>query len=115
MNQKKSVLLITSAVIATLYTIYLIYYFTSGLTDSSGTEALGGAIAGMMMTPHLIATAVAALLNWIAALMNKQGLALAAVILYVVAACAFFLYALFLLPSIILTFIGYLRMRKANK
>jgi predicted branched-subunit amino acid permease len=46
---------------------------------------------------------------------RKTSFQLTAAILYAVAAVLFFLYAIFLIPSIILGFIGYSVQKKLNK
>lgn len=111
-RKKRSVLLLISAVIGTLYTIYLITYFMGISTTTTGTEALGANLATAIVLPHIALTALAALFNWIGYLTCVRGFALTGAILYCVAAFVFFMYALFVVPEIILSFAGFIRMKR---
>ncbi len=115
-KKKKSVALIISAALGVLYSIYIISYFSGAVGGaSSGSEALGGAIATALATPHMICVVIAAIFNVIAALTNKRGFALTGAILYCVGAVLFLMYGMFVVPSIILSFIGYAKLRKMAK
>ena len=63
----------------------------------------------------MVCVVVAAIFNVIAALANKRGFALVAAILYCVGAVLFLMYALFVVPSIILSFVGYAKLGKIAK
>lgn len=116
MKKKKNVLLIISAILGIAYTIYLIVYFAGANAGaSSDSAAVGSAIATMLVLPHLILVALAAIFNIIAALAGKRGLALAAGILYAVGALFFLMYALFVVPMIILCFVGYAQLKKISQ
>lgn len=116
MKQKKNVLLIISAILGLAYTIYLIVYFTGANAGAaSDAESLGTAIATAMVLPHLILIAFATIFNIIAVLTNKGGLALTAGILYAVGALFFLLYALFVAPMIVLSFVGFAQLKKAKQ
>ena len=111
-RKRRSILLLISAVIGTLYTVYLITYFMGISTTTTGTEALGANLATAIVLPHIALTALAALFNWIGYLTRVRGFALTGAILYCVAAFVFFMYALFVVPEIILSFAGFIRMKK---
>ncbi|MDL2220202.1 hypothetical protein LJC55_00870 [Eubacteriales bacterium OttesenSCG-928-N14] len=114
-KRKLNIPLLISAIIATAYCIYLIVYFSGTMSNAqTGTEAAGGVIATALVTPHLICVAIGAVFNIAVLFVQKRGFALVAAILYVVAAVLFLMYALFLLPSIVLSFIGYARMKPAT-
>lgn len=112
-KKKRSVALIISAVLGVLYSIYLVSYFGGVVfSGSSGSEAVGGAIATALVTPHMVCVVVATIFNVIAAINNKRGFALVGAILYSVGALLFLMYAFFVVPSIILSFIGYAKLGK---
>lgn len=115
-RKKRSWALIISAVLGLAYSIYIVTYFSGLLNaDQSGAEFAGSAIATALVTPHMVCVVLATIFNIIAALGNKRGFALVGAILYCVAAVVFLMYALFVLPSIVLSFIGYARLGKLNK
>lgn len=115
-KKKRSVALIIAAVLGVLYSIYIITYFSGAIAGTqSGAEAIGGAIATALVTPHMICVVIAAIFNSVACLTNKRGFALTGAILYSVGAVLFLMYALFVVPSIILSFIGYAKLGKINK
>ncbi|WP_125153220.1 hypothetical protein [Clostridium rectalis] len=110
---KKSKVLIISAVLGIIYSIYLISYFGGAAFGSNNsTEALGGAIATALVTPHMICVVLAAIFNTLGAFLNKAGFALTGAILYCVAGVVFIMYIMFVIPMIILSFIGYRGVKK---
>lgn len=115
-KKKRSVALIISGVLGVLYSIFVISYF-SGVSGGTASEAetIGGAIATALVTPHMVCVVVATIFNVIAALANKRGFALTGAILYCVSAVLFLMYTPFVVPSIILSFVGYARLGKIKK
>lgn len=112
-SQKKSVLLLISAIWGVLYGIYIVYYvLTAGSSAESAAEALGFSIAAAMIMPHMICAVLAALFNLIGWALNSRGLTLTGAILYAVAAVLMPLYALFVLVQMILSFIGFARLKR---
>ncbi|NFV11530.1 hypothetical protein FDG09_00940 [Clostridium sporogenes] len=110
---KKSKALIISSILGIIYSIYLIVYFSGAMSGScSNAEAVGGAIATALVTPHMICVILAAIFNTLGALLNKSGFALTGGILYSVAGVLFIMYVFFVIPMIILSFVGYSRVRK---
>ena len=71
-------------------------------------------LAGALVTPHIALGWIAVVLNLVAFLANSRGCALAAIILYAVSAVMFMMYALFVVPEIVLSIIGYVRLNKIN-
>lgn len=113
--QKKSVLLLISAILGVLYAIFIVVYFVSaGAGAKSNAEALGIGIAAMLVMPHMICAVLAAIFNVLGWALSKRGFALTGGILYSVAAVMFPLYALFVLAQIILSFVGFAKLKKAN-
>lgn len=112
----KSKALIVSAVLGVAYSIYLITYFSGAMSDANSTgEALGGAIATALVMPHMICVVLAAIFNVIGALANKSGFALTGAILYCVGGVIFLMYMPFVLPMMILSFIGYSKVKKIKR
>lgn len=109
---KKSKCLIISAILGIIYSIYLLSYFGSVLTNGQGAEAVGDAIATAMVTPHMICVVLAAIFNLLGALLNKAGFALTGGILYSVAGVLFLPYIFFVIPMIILSFVGFSSIKK---
>lgn len=95
------------AALGTLYSIYLLAYFADTAAGS-----IGGSIATMMVTPHMLMCVLGSFFAWIAFFNNKRGMALTAAIMFCVAAVMFTMYAELCIPEIILGFIGYVRIGK---
>jgi hypothetical protein len=117
--KKHNIPLIISAVLGVIYTVYIIVYFSGVLSGAGGAmdsaEALGGMIATALVAPHAILVVLAVIFNIVAVFTNKRGLALTAAILYSVAALMFMIYALFVVPSIVLCFVGFAQLGKERR
>jgi hypothetical protein len=110
---KKSKTLIISAILGIIYSVYLISYFSGAISGTgSSTEALGGALATALVTPHMICIVLATIFNTVGAIFNKSGFALTGAILYCVGGVLFIMYIPFVIPMIVLSFIGYGRVKK---
>lgn len=115
MREKKSVILLISAILGIVYAIYIVTYFFGVSTGQSGTaEAIGAGIATALVTPHMICTVLAAIFNVLGWALSHRGFALTGAILYCVAAVAFLMYAPFVVIQIILSFIGFARLKNAK-
>ncbi len=113
---KHSKTLLVSGILGALYAIYLISYFSGAITKSSGAaEQVGGAIATALVTPHMILVVLAVIFNWVAYFTNKRGFALTGGILYSVGGVLFLLYLPFVIPSLVLSFVGYAKLKKINE
>lgn len=115
MFRNRSKILLVCAILATIYSLYLIFYFGSSMTSSDSAEAVGGAIATALVTPHMICMTVGTIFSWLGFLLRKSWCALVGAILYCVSALLFMLYAIFCIPMIILGFVGYAKQRKILK
>lgn len=113
---KRSKVLFVAGLLGTLYGIYLISYFV-GINNGSGdtAEQIGGALATALVMPHMILVLLAIIFNWLGFFLRKAGFALTAAILYSVSAVVFILYAIFVVPMIVLGFVGYSKQKKINK
>ncbi|MDO4198445.1 MAG: hypothetical protein Q4D13_05605 [Erysipelotrichaceae bacterium] len=111
---KRNVLLLISAIIGTIYGIYLIAYFTGAVSGSSGTEQAGAALAGVLVMPHMAMVWIALIFNWLGYIFKLRWAALVAGILYAVSMVLFFVYFMFVVVEMILCFIAYAKMKKVE-
>ncbi len=111
-QQKKSVLLLISAILGILYAIYIVSYFAGAPSNAGGAaEAVGVGIATAIVMPHMVCAVLAAIFNVLGWALSSKGFALTGAILYAVAAVLFPLYAMFVLIQMILSFIGFTRLK----
>lgn len=115
MKKKHSKALLIAAIIGALYSIYLIAYLGGAIGGSQGAEQAGAALATALVTPHMILVVLAAIFNWVAYFTNKRGFALTAGILYSVGGVIFIVYIMFVIPSLVLSFVGYANLKKINE
>ena len=111
---KKSKLLLSSGILGSLYVIYLISYFLGSTISTDGAEAVGGAIAAVLVAPHMLLVGLAVIFTWIGWAMSKRWAALVSGILYSVSILAMPLYALFVVIQLIFSFVAYAKMKKTN-
>jgi len=115
MFKNRSKVLFVTAILATLYVIYLVMYFGGSIMSNDSSEAIGGAIATALIMPHMFLTGLGAIFSWVGFATRKSWAALAGAILYSVGAALFVLYIMFSLPLIILGFVGYSKQKKINQ
>lgn len=109
---KKSVLLLISSILGVLYAIYSVFYWASANSGNADTiAAIGAGIATVLVMPHMICAVLAAIFNVLGWAMNSRGFALTGAILYAVAAVLFPIYAMFVLVQMILSFVGFARLK----
>lgn len=106
MFRNRSKVVFFSALLGTLYTLYLVFYFSGAVSGSQREAQLGAAIATALVTPHMVLVGLAAIFNWVGFFKNKVWGALTAGILYAVAGLIFLAYFIFVIPMIVLSFIG---------
>lgn len=111
-EKKKSVLLLISAILGVLYAIYSVTYWMGASAGTSGAEAIGAGIATVLTMPHTICAVLAAIFNVLGWAMSSRGFALTGAILYAVAAFLFPVYAVFVLAQMILSFVGFAKLKK---
>lgn len=112
---KRSKLLLVSGILGTLYVIYLIAYFSGAVTKSGdSSEQIGGALATMLVAPHMVVTGIAVIFNWLGFALKAKWAALTAGILYAVAMVLFIMYFMFVIVEMILCFVAYGKMKKAE-
>lgn len=88
------------------YAVYIISYF-----GSAGMESVGGALASMLVAPHMLCVAVAAVFSLVGVFGKKRWAVLTAGILMAAAAALFPTYAMFVVVQAVLFFVSYARMR----
>lgn len=115
MKKKHSKTLLVSAILAFFYCSYLIGYFLGGIISTDGSEQLGASIATAIVMPHLILVVLATIFNWVAYFSNKRGFALTAGILFSVGGVIFLPYIFFVIPSLVLSFVGYSKLKTINE
>lgn len=122
-SSKRSIFLLISAAIALIFLIVLVsgtFNRTDQIISKTATTAeeagaqLGTMIGAALMVPQMIATGIAFILNAVGWGIRSRGFALAGAIVYCVAAVLMIINAPFLLPSIVLSFVGYSQMGKAK-
>lgn len=111
---KKNKQLLISWILGAAYFLYLISYLTSAVSGSTGAEQAGAAIASALIMPHLITVGIATLFNILGWSMNKTGFALTGAILYSVSLVLFPPYFMFVVIQIVLSFVGYSKMKKGS-
>lgn len=111
----RSKTLFISALLGTLYALYLIVYFSGAISESDGAEQVGASIAAVLVAPHMALVVLAVIFNWVGFFINKSWGALTAGILYSVAGVVFLLYIVFVIPMIVLSFVGMSMVSKINK
>ena len=117
--KKRSLALLLALIIGIGYFGFCSRHFFGATVESaeSGEAAafIGTALASALVAPHIALGWIAAVLNLAAFLGNSRGCAMAAFILYSISAVLFFMYAPFVVPEIILSIIGYVRLKKINE
>lgn len=112
--KKRSIALCLATILATAYAAYLFVYFVGGTANAEGADAIGGAIATALVTPHAIMFVIGVVFGWLGVLLRKTWAALVAAILYSVGTLLFLAYAMFGIPILILGFVGYAKQKKLN-
>ncbi len=111
-RKKLSKLLLISFIIGVLYLVYSASYWSGTGAGLDSAEQVGAGIATVLVMPHLICTVIAVIFNGLGLFMRKRGFALAGAILYTVAMVLFPIYFMFVIIEMILSYIGYAKMKK---
>lgn len=117
MKAKLNICLTISLVIGVAYAIYLVTYFTGANVSAAGNgsaQAAGAALATALVMPHAICVFCAVLFNALGLFLRKSGFALVGAILYAVSMVLFFPYFFFVIVEMILSFVGFAQLRKAQ-
>lgn len=115
MFKNRSIYSFIAVVLAAAYAVYLVSYMAQANAETtSDAEAVGAGIATLLVLPSLLVLLVGILLGLIGFFNRSAGLHLTAAIIYASAGLFFILYAVFLIPSIVLGFIGWAQQKKIN-
>ena len=115
-KSKISKLLLVSLILGVAYLIYSAVYWTGANTSAGdAAEQIGAGLASAMVTPHLIFVVLAVIFNALGCFMKKRAFALTGAILYAVAMVLFPLYFFFVIVQMILSFVGFAKMKKSVK
>lgn len=110
---KRSKCLLVSGILGVIYSVYLISYFVGqNSAQSDVASAIGVGIATILVMPHMICTILATIFNVLGWAMNKRGFALTGAILYAVAMVVFPMYFFFVIVQMILSFVGFAKLKK---
>lgn len=109
---KKSKLLLSSAILSTLYTFHIISLFLDVPSDDVA-YAVGVALAGALIVPHALMVALGVIFNWIGWANNKPWAALTAGILYSVSIILMIPFIQNVILQTIFSFVGYAKIKKA--
>lgn len=104
--------LLVSFILGVLYSIYSIIYWGGATSSTNGAELVGAGIATIMVMPHLICTILATIFNALGLFLRKRGFALTGAILYTVALVLFIPYFFFVIIQMVLSYIGFAKMKK---
>ena len=118
MKKKHSQWLLASGAIATLYVLYLAFYYGDLVLTSEGIARETALTLTAFVAPHFLFTAIAVVLNWFAYAMDVRPLAIGAGVLYIIGSLARILYIpmnLIVLVSAVLSFIGFAKLKGSNK
>ncbi len=105
---KRSKLLLISAIIGTIYMIYIFSYFIGVNSDGDAS----GALATMLVAPHMVFVFIALVFNWLGFALKLRWAALAAGILYSVALLSFPAYFMFVIIELVLCYVAFAKMKK---
>ena len=120
-GKKRSIFLLISFVLGALFLIILVpgvfnqtdkvVSQTANTLEDVGFQ-LGTVIGAALMIPQMITAGIALIMNGVGWGIRSRGFSLAGAILYCVAAVLMIFNAPFLLPSIVLSFIGFAKTEK---
>ena len=100
--------------IAMAITIAVLIYYVFHFGNFISKEEVAGAIAIMLVLPHVLLVVIALLFNVLGRTMNSPGFALTSGILYLVSIVFMPIYFIFVIAQSVLCFVAYGRMKKAN-
>lgn len=120
---KRSLMLLIAAILGLIFFIVLVsqYAGIGSTLDKQADSAeelgfqLGTMIGAALLLPQLVASGIAVILNAVGWGIRSRGFALAGAIVYCVAAVLMIINAPFLLPSIVLSFVGFAKMGKEGQ
>jgi hypothetical protein len=115
MNRKVLMPLMISAALGIAYCILLLLFYGNAIFGASSLLSFVlGALAAAFVIPHIVVVIIAAVFNVVAVIARSKTFALLSGIFYSLGAVLFVFFSVFLVPSIILCFIGYSKLKDAQ-
>ena len=121
---RRSKVVLVFAVLGALYTVVLAVLWSGAqsaltelfLTDPwlAGLGTVAGGVASIVLLPHFISAVFASVLGLVGFFTRNDGFILASAIVFTLAVAMFFLSGFFLVPVVVLGFIGYANQRRLN-
>lgn len=108
--KKKNILLAISLGLGLAYLVYSFIYFAD-----VGSSSDGGALASVLVMPHMVMVFLAVVFNGLAFALNKKGFALTAGILYAVSIIFMPIYFMFVIIQMVLCFVAFAKIGKKVK
>jgi hypothetical protein len=118
MFERRSKTAFLAWVFAGAYSLYSVVYWSGVAVETQGAdaaEAFGAGLATLLVLPHVILAVVGSLFGAIGFFSRSPAFILTSAILYSVSALLFLVYAVFLVPSIVLGFVGFAKQRKIKQ
>lgn len=113
--KKHSKSLLAAWIVGAAYFIYITTYFWGKLEGTENPfEIIGAGIAFTLVLPHILLVLLAVIFNIVGWAMSKNWAALTGGILYCGAALVFLMYWFFVIPSAILSFVGFAMLKKTQ-
>ena len=116
MFKGRSITAFLAVLFASAYLIYLIISFKdfNNQSEDAGAQFFR-ALLTLLLMPHLIITIIAVILGWVGFGMKSSTFILISAILYCVSLVMFLFVFFYMLPSIVLGFIGYANQKKLSR
>lgn len=117
MKKKRSVWLLVAGILSTIYVLYLFVYYGNLVSSTDGVEHEAAVTLAVFIAPHMILIAIGAVFNWFSFVTNVRALAFSSGVLYIIGCIVGILFLpsnLFIVPSIILSFVGFVKLKEIN-
>ena len=121
---RRSKVVLVFAILSVIYTVVLSVLWSTAqstltqLFDTdpwlAGLGTVAGGVASIVLLPHFLSAVFGSILAVVGFLTRNDGFVLASATLFSIAVAMFFLSGVFLLPVVILGFIGYANQRRLN-
>lgn len=113
-KRKKNKLALVSWILSLIYLVYLISYFGSEISSTTGVEQAGAAIATALVFPHMLTVGIGLIFNILGYFLNNRAFILVGAILYSVSILLFMVYFMFVIVQMILSYVAFAKMKKVE-
>lgn len=115
MFNRRSPLILISSGLGTLYALLILVYLLDAPSSALYTDfGLGTGLAMVFAVPHALTAVIGGILGLIGFFRQSTQQVKASAILFSVAAAVYLVWAIFLVPSIVLAFMGLSAQKKIN-